>query len=135
MKTCKYCEQLKPLTEFYKNKTKSDGLTIYCKDCSKEKERIFHKNNPHLKKFRNRKHMLDSDKKSITYDTFSKMLNEQDNKCGICNTDMKKPYIDHNHNTGLVRMLLCHYCNTLLGMAKEDIKILENAIGYIHRFK
>ena len=134
MKTCKCCKQTKPITEFYKNKSKPDGLTIYCKDCSKEKERNFHKNNPQLKKFRNKKHMLESAEKSITYDTFTRMIKEQDNKCGICETDMYKPYIDHNHETGLVRMLLCHHCNTMIGMAKENKTILEKAIKYIEKF-
>lgn len=134
MKTCNCCNQTKSTTEFYKNKAKADGLTIYCKECSKEKERTVYKKNPQIKKFRNKKHILESAEKSITFETFTRMLHEQDNKCGICECVMETPYIDHNHNTGLVRMLLCHHCNTMIGMAKENKNILENAIKYIEKF-
>ena len=36
MKTCNKCNQTKPLTEFYKDKTKNDGLHSICKECEKE---------------------------------------------------------------------------------------------------
>lgn len=35
MKICTKCNIEKPLSEFYKNKTKKDGLTSYCKDCKR----------------------------------------------------------------------------------------------------
>ena len=59
------------------------------------------------------------------------MLKNQDNKCGICDNEMVQPYIDHDHKTGLVRMLLCQHCNTALGMAKDSIETLSNLINYL----
>ena len=134
MKTCKNCNLDKPLIEFYKNNSQSDGLTLYCKSCSKEKTKTTYKKNPQIKKFHNKKHILGKDNKSITYDTFTTMLENQNNKCGICNLEMIQPYIDHNHATGKVRMLLCHHCNTLLGMAKENTDILQKSIDYLNTF-
>ena len=60
---------------------------------------------------------------------------KQDNKCAICGEsfDSVIPVVDHNHNTGIVRGLLCSKCNTLLGMAKDNISILENAIIYLKK--
>jgi hypothetical protein len=135
MKTCKKCNQTKVETDFYKDNSKSDGLTIYCKLCSKEKEKLWHKQNPKIKQLRNMKHILTKDGKRISLSIYESMLESQNKKCGICEKDMDKPYVDHDHTTGIVRMLLCHHCNTLLGMAKEDKTILENAINYINKFK
>lgn len=39
--------------------------------------------------------------------------------------------VDHNHNTGTVRGLLCHNCNSSLGLLKENVSILEKMIKYI----
>jgi len=64
---------------------------------------------------------------------------QQNNKCLICDTpfpfDEKLQkfthHVDHSHTTGKVRGLLCSCCNTLLGMAKDNITILQNAIKYL----
>jgi hypothetical protein len=39
-----------------------------------------------------------------------------------------------NHATGVVRALLCHQCNLILGNAGDDIALLEAAISYLRRF-
>ena len=39
--------------------------------------------------------------------------------------------IDHNHNTKEVRGILCLTCNTLLGMAKDNIQVLNKAVKYL----
>ena len=62
------------------------------------------------------------------------MFEVQENKCAICGSvlsDTNKAFVDHCHNTKKVRGLLCAKCNTLLGMAKDDVSILQNAITYL----
>jgi len=74
---------------------------------------------------------------------YSKMVEMQDNKCAICkqsetmlkNGTIKKLDVDHNHETGEVRGLLCANCNLLLGKAKDNIKILQDAIIYLESNK
>jgi hypothetical protein len=39
--------------------------------------------------------------------------------------------IDHDHQTGRVRGLLCHKCNTMLGMAADNPRWLQKAIEYL----
>lgn len=39
--------------------------------------------------------------------------------------------VDHCHTTGRIRGLLCHRCNVLLGLAKDDLGILKSAAGYL----
>ena len=75
---------------------------------------------------------------------YNRLLLKQDNCCAICgckNTSkiIKHPkvyplLVDHNHRTNKVRGLLCGQCNTMLGMAKDNPKILNNAIAYLKRY-
>ena len=46
-----------------------------------------------------------------------------------------KGFVDHDHTGNFVRGILCTKCNTLLGMANDNIEILENAIKYLMKSK
>jgi hypothetical protein len=69
----------------------------------------------------------------LSYEDYLTMVEEQNNLCDICGTEMDPPYIDHCHETMKVRGLLCHNCNTVLGHAKDDIAILQKSIAYLER--
>lgn len=43
------------------------------------------------------------------------------------------PQIDHCHETGKVRGVLCGDCNNMLGRARDRIDVLENAISYLRK--
>lgn len=45
LKVCSICKQEKLLSEFNKNKTRSDGLQTFCRDCNKEKSKDYYKLN------------------------------------------------------------------------------------------
>ena len=40
-KTCPKCKQEKPLSEFYKNRSRKDGLQAWCKDCFRGYQRAY----------------------------------------------------------------------------------------------
>lgn len=42
--------------------------------------------------------------------------------------------VDHDHETGLVRGLLCRRCNQAIGLLNEDRNLLQRMIGYISSF-
>ena len=42
--------------------------------------------------------------------------------------------IDHNHETGVVRKLLCGHCNKMIGFARESVETLANGIKYLNLF-
>jgi len=73
----------------------------------------------------------------ITELEYDNLLKSQDNKCAICKSDDNKRknsnyfFIDHNHDTGKVRGLLCDKCNKLLGSSFDNINILKKAIEYL----
>jgi hypothetical protein len=66
------------------------------------------------------------------------MLVAQGGGCAICgSTDTKGPgqffAVDHCHETGAVRGLLCLCCNTALGQLGDDVDLLRRAIDYLNR--
>lgn len=70
----------------------------------------------------------------ISLKEYNQMLVDQLNRCAICEVPFtKSPHVDHNHETGEVRGLLCGPCNTGLGMFKDSISNLLHAIKYLQR--
>ena len=72
----------------------------------------------------------------ITIDEFHLLVEKQDHKCAICGySDTSKksffPVVDHCHNKGHVRGILCSACNFGIGKFKDDPQLLLNAINYL----
>ena len=68
----------------------------------------------------------------ITEDDYHKMVNDQQCKCKICGNKPQKPlYVDHCHQTKVIRGLLCHKCNVALGHMNDDPEQLERAANYL----
>ena len=73
-------------------------------------------------------------KYGLTEKEYKNLFVKQNNRCAICGcefTENNKGFVDHNHKTKKVRGLLCTKCNTILGMANDNISILENSIKYL----
>jgi hypothetical protein len=105
---------------------RESGLRYYKKNRHVEK-------NGHLKRTFN-----------ITLDDYNRMLEDQNGVCAICKrTETRKSKlgelwqlsVDHCHDTGKVRGLLCFACNSSLGKFKDSIETLQNAIEYLKRSK
>lgn len=91
----------------------------------------YYKNNPDKARNRQLKHSY-----NITLEQYNEMLVAQNNVCMICKnseTENKNFAVDHNHNTGKVRGLLCSACNKSLGGFKDNVNILQNAIEYLKK--
>lgn len=71
----------------------------------------------------------------ITLEDYNRMFAEQEGCCKICKRHQtefnKKLHVDHKHETGVVRGLLCHNCNLALGRVNENPKILKAMLEYI----
>jgi len=61
----------------------------------------------------------------------TKLLQEQDWKCAICGKESDKWCLDHEHDTEMVRGVLCIPCNVGLGCFLDDPEILQDAIFYL----
>ena len=138
-KQCKKCNQIKDSNEFYSsysrkcpslNKRTKIGFQSWCKVCSKR--------TPESQARSSRKHRL---KKmyGITEDIYNSMLIQQNYKCQICLKHPEEPnsrlVIDHSHQTGLVRGLLCSKCNAGIGLLCDKMEILEKAINYLKKYQ
>lgn len=82
----------------------------------------------------------------ITLERYNEMLDSQKNVCAICEKPetasysrngikkTKKLAIDHSHETGLVRGLLCQNCNILVGCSKDSPILLAKIINYLKTY-
>ena len=80
----------------------------------------------------------------ITLETYKSKSEQQQGLCAICNKPeitkdnrtglVRNLAVDHNHNTGQVRGLLCRGCNQGLGNFQEDLQRLKNAVAYLKSF-
>lgn len=77
----------------------------------------------------------------ITAEDYYNMLANQDNKCALCGSEevnnsritSGKLFIDHCHDTGKVRGLLCSKCNHAIGLLNDDVDLLRKAITYLNK--
>lgn len=77
----------------------------------------------------------------ITAERYVEMLVAQDGKCAICrqiktttrNGKVKTLAVDHDHETGDVRGLLCSACNTAIGKFGDDRERLLSAVRYLDK--
>lgn len=61
------------------------------------------------------------------------MFASQGYACAVCGAPESgsRHHIDHDHDTGVIRSILCHGCNVALGMAKDDPDRLRALAAYI----
>jgi len=67
----------------------------------------------------------------LTSEEYEKILQQQEGKCAICKEIMDKPCIDHCHQTGKIRGILCVSCNHGLGNFRDSIDSLLTAAEYL----
>ena len=148
-----------PITSFYKRK---DGTPrSWCKECNKETAKEFYKNNPEYQRNKSKEWRDKNHEKVVKYRTknkkkehrnsikrkygvsiewFDETLKNQNNKCAICKKELtwddkqNTPHVDHCHDSGIVREILCNRCNSILGICKEQEDILYNALKYLEKW-
>lgn len=142
-KKCSKCKQILPAESFPRSNIHKTGLYSYCFPCkniasteSKKKNRhaiIAYNNREDVKQRRLARDYLK--KYGIELKDYDLMLEAQGGGCQICkSTDPKgqgRFHVDHNHETGEVRGLLCSHCNTGLGMFKDSPALLISAAAYL----
>ena len=68
----------------------------------------------------------------LTTEDYHRMLMEQNDACAICKQNScVRLCVDHCHATGKVRGLLCHKCNSGLGLYNDDSNRLREAAAYV----
>ncbi|MBU0847166.1 endonuclease VII domain-containing protein [Patescibacteria group bacterium] len=147
-KVCRKCKISKTLDNFYKRSRSKDGLTSWCKTCTLEQHKTEPYKNTREKHRENCKEHITLQQRAtgylrrynLTWPEFTQLQNNQNGTCAICGkifspqtwdkrTDI---CIDHDHQTGKVRGLLCHLCNRGLGQFYDRVDLLEQAIKYLN---
>ena len=138
---CHRCSKYKPPDGFYPHVGIARGYQYWCKDCCAlgRRERAGIPQDPKL----TRKYTLKA-AYGITPEEYDAMYERQEGRCAICG-DLKDSWqpgmgvegrsrflvVDHDHNTGRVRGLLCTRCNVGIGQFREDPVIMHAAILYV----
>lgn len=85
------------------------------------------------KLMRRKRHM--AHRYGLTVQQFERLLEEFGGKCGICRRTAQRLVVDHDHETGAVRGILCVKCNVSLGSFGDSIRGLKRAITYLQEAK
>ena len=64
--------------------------------------------------------------------TADQLLSSQKGTCPICGGP-DPAHVDHSHDSGEVRGILCFNCNGGLGRFKDDLELMGRAIEYLER--
>lgn len=150
-KTCNKCNTLKKIDEFFTDKAMADGKGSICKECKtagvyawreKNKDQYNQSQRAYQAAHPEMRYGVEIKRRyGCTLEQYNEMLIAQNGKCVICDT-LHNPvekkgrlYVDHCHKTGKVRALLCGACNSMLGYAKDDTRVLAEAIAYLVKHK
>ncbi|MBU6533853.1 endonuclease VII domain-containing protein [Streptomyces sp. NPDC057245] len=113
-KLCRSCGEVKPHSEWHRNATASDGLSTRCKACRAIEGRA-----GHLKR-----------QYGITETERDALIASQGGVCCIC-LAAPAAHVDHCHETGRVRGVLCFSCNAALGQLKDRPDAIRRAAAYL----
>lgn len=116
----------------YRDKLKESNPEKY-KDIYSQQKKRWKQRNPEKAKLQKKFEKIKS-KYGITYEQYYSRLDLQNKLCKSCGDELKTDrgtHIDHCHNTGVVRGILCMSCNIILGHAKDDIERLKKLIFYL----
>jgi DNA-directed RNA polymerase subunit RPC12/RpoP len=149
-KVCSKCGELKPASEYHEESNRY-GLQAWCKQCNLQRNREWReRNREHVRAYAQHKYRQGDPlarrliawrselkrRYGLTPEQYEAMLVAQDYRCAICGTESftdcnRRALVDHDHETGEIRGLLCNRCNGGLGLMDDSIELLEKAIRYL----
>lgn len=129
MKICSRCKLEKDESEFYRYPQRG-GVQNYCKDCKHAYCREYYQKNKDRVRRQNKRASLKFHY-GMTLEQYDEMYISQQGQCSICKTKHEVLHVDHDHNTGDIRELLCNRCNRTLGLLEEDPMIMHSMIEYV----
>ena len=165
MKVCKKCGLSKPLEDFYRAAGMRDGRRNDCKVCDLAAKRqryladpqaaiarvkrwqqanpdrvnVYHRARraePATKKAERSGYL--KRKYGITVEQYDELLASQGGRCAICRREPRPDislHLDHDHESGQLRGILCFRCNNALGDFDDDPTLLQAALGYLRSYQ
>jgi hypothetical protein len=138
--------QERALNEFHANRSKKDGLQVWCRACANEATRKYyntpkgkeiakaHRNTPEGKEVAKERWLKYS--YNLSLEAYNELLKKQGGVCAICGDLPKvgKPLaVDHNHKTKEVGGLLCSSCNISIGFIERAPHLVKLEIQYLQK--
>ncbi len=146
-RTCLDCGEAKSWDDFAKDVHGFNQKTANCKTCRNIKSRQIYQDNPAVRRsgIKNRPDKLKR-LYGITYEDVLLAYEHQEGKCAneACrhpiSLDVKgvtkdRACIDHDHDTGAFRELLCAPCNSFLGTIETKENIILGLVAYRDKHK
>lgn len=143
MKTCTSCQQTKPIEAFSLDKRR--GHAARCKECRKAESNAWRRKNRDYQNAKDRKRYAENpakwarhlrNKYGVSAEEYAERLDRQGGCCAICRTSAAELgetlAVDHSHETGQVRGLLCAKCNRMLGCANDKPDVLLAGAVYLN---
>lgn len=143
-KRCTECTETKPLSEFYAHPRMADGYFNRCKACDRARARESMKRLREAPGYTEPEYDRGSEytrrvrlksKYGTTPEAVDAMLDDQGGACAICRIDEPGGRgfwnVDHDHDTGRIRGLLCCACNRGIGLLSDDVERLMSAAAYL----
>lgn len=127
MLTCRHCGLEKQQKEFVKHRETKSGYINTCKTCKKTRYPTSEEQKQKQWERQIKRNY------GITIADYDRMFAEQNGACMGCYQPPKKQRlsVDHCHETGRVRGLLCQNCNIALGLVNDSAFILANLTKYV----
>ncbi len=108
----------------------------YCSECKRIRTKESRKNNPRLTAVYSRRTNLRR-YYGLEESEYDALFDSQQGKCAICQKDLERisrsTHIDHCHSSGKIRGILCHHCNTAIGLLGDDVEKMKAAIEYLEK--
>lgn len=126
MLRCSRCQEVKPEESFYVRRSRRRGYSSECKTC--------HKSVPRYRDAEARRDRTLRRRYGISASEYDALLKAQDGQCALClqpPPSGERLHVDHDHDTGTVRGLLCFHCNTALGRIERAT--LPRVLAYLSR--
>src|SRR5262249_20157987 len=95
-------------------------------------KRTKREDNAEYREHETRRHLRS--KYGLTWEDYQKLLARQGGRCAICGEESDKLCVDHCHETGAVRGLLCPLCNSATGFFRDDPERTRAATRYLEDF-
>ena len=153
---CTKCDQDYSKDGMSKDCSRRDGISSWCKKCRATSTKQWARKYPEkvqvqkLKKIESRECNWRTDPKGsyikqrdavlrcrygISLDQYDEMLSQQGHQCAICHKDARKMtymlHVDHCHESGIVRGLLCAPCNVYLGAINDNPDAMKRGAEYL----
>ena len=129
-KQCTKCKEVKDLDSFGNRSASKDGKRYQCKQCVSRRHKERYANDiEYRERIMERTRKRDIEKQfNISVEEYTEYMKNAE--CSICESK-ERLVLDHCHNSGKIRGVLCRTCNTGIGHLRDSPELVSRALYYL----